>query len=171
MATVREKLTTKSMKYAKLTKEQFEELNEEFAVFLAAQSIDVSEWTKIKEEKPALAEKELEVFSDFVWEKVLSKANYVDHFSSDSLNLFKCGEDTIHRILVKVNKPGVDLLEKEDFNWFLDNSGDPAIEYLKGSKAYSKERNEEIFDLVRQGGVISNGELFEGILRLIEKKS
>jgi hypothetical protein len=159
------------MKYAKLTKEQFEELNEEFAVFLAAQSIDVKEWTQIKEEKPELAEKELEVFSDFVWERVLSKAHYVDHFSSDSLNLFKCEADSIQRILVKVNKAGVDLLQKEDFNWFLDNSGDPGIEYLKGEKNYSKERNEEIFDLVRLGGVISNGELFEGILKLITKGS
>ena len=120
------------MKYEKLTKEQFEELHEEFAVFLAAQSIDVEEWTRIKEEKPELAEKELEVFSDFVWEKVLTKANYLDHFSPGSMNLFKCGEDSIQRILVKVNKEGVDLLKQEDFNWFLDNSGDPRIEYLKG---------------------------------------
>jgi hypothetical protein len=155
------------MKYAKLTKEQFEELNEEFAVFLAAQSIDVNEWTQIKQDKPELAEKELEVFSDFVWERVLSKANYIDHFSSDSLNLFKCEADSIQRILVKVNKAGVDLLQKEDFDWFLDNSGHPAIEYLKGEKSYSKERNEEVFDLIRQGGVVSDGQLFEGIFRLI----
>ena len=120
------------MKYEKLTKEQFEELHEEFAVFLAAQSIDVKEWTQIKQEKPELAEKELEIFSDFVWEKVLTKANYLDHFSPASLNLFKCGEDSIHRIVVKVNKEGVDLLKEEDFNWFLDNSRDPQIESFFG---------------------------------------
>jgi len=155
------------MKYEKLTKEQFEELHEEFAVFLAAQSIDVQEWTQIKEEKPELAEKELEVFSDFVWEKVLTKANYLDHFSPASLNLFKCEQDSIHRIVVKVNKEGIDLLKKEDFNWFLDNSGDPRIEYLKGQKTYGKERNEEVFDLIRQGGVVSDGELYEAISKLI----
>ena len=157
------------MKYAKLTKEQFEELNEEFAVFLAAQSIDANEWTQIKQDKPALAEKELEVFSDFVWEKVLSKTNYLDHFSSNSLNLFKCHDDGIERILVKVGKEGIDLLKQEDFNWFLDNSGHPSIEYLKGRKPYAKERNEEVFDLIRQGGVVSDGELFEGIFRLISQ--
>ncbi len=155
------------MKYEKLTKEQFEELHEEFAVFLAAQSIDEKEWTQIKEEKPELAEKELEVFSDFVWEKVLTKANYLDHFSPASLNLFKCEQDAIHRIVVKVNKEGIDLLKKDDFNWFLDNSGDPRIEYLKGQKTYGKERNEEVFDLIRQGGVVSDGELYEAISRLI----
>ncbi len=155
------------MKYEKLNKEQFEELHEEFAVFLAAQSIDEKEWTQIKEEKPELAEKELEVFSDFVWEKVLTKANYLDHFSPASLNLFKCEQDAIHRIVVKVNKEGIDLLKKEDFNWFLDNSGDPSIEYLKGQKTYGKERNEEVFDLIRQGGVVSDGELYEAISKLI----
>jgi len=158
------------MKYEKLTREQFEELHEEFAVFLAAQSIDEKEWTQIKEENPELAEKELEVFSDFVWEKVLTKASYLDHFSPGSLNLFKCEEDAIHRIVVKVNKEGMDLLKQEDFNWFLDNSGDPRIEYLKGQKAYAKERNEEIFDLILQGGVVSDGELYEAIFKLISTK-
>ncbi len=155
------------MKYEKLTKEQFEELHEEFAVFLAAQSIDEKEWTQIKEEKPELAEKELEVFSDFVWEKVLTRANYVDHFSPSSLNLFKCDKDAIHRIVVKVNKEGIDLLKAPDFNWFLDNSRDASIEYLKGQKSYAKARNEEVFDLIRQGGVVSDGELYEAIFKLI----
>ena len=159
------------MKYAKLTKEQFEELNEEFAVFLAAQSIDAEEWTRIKEEKPELAEKELEVFSDFVWEKVLNKANYLDHFSQNSLNLFKCDEEGMERILVKVDREGIDLLQADDFNWFLDNSRDPSIEYLKGRKTYSEGRNQEIFDLIKQGSVISNGELFEGIRKLISEKT
>ena len=158
-----------TVKYAKLTKEQFEELNEEFAVFLAAQSIDVGEWTKIKSEKPDLAEKQLEVFSDFVWEKVLSNAGYLDHFSKNSLNLFKCGEDRIFRILVKVNKEGIDLLNEDDFNWFLDNSKDEQVEYLKGEKTYAKERNEEAFDLIKQGSVVSNGELFEAISKLISQ--
>ena len=155
------------MKYEKLTKEQFEELNEEFAVFLAAQSIDVKEWSRIKKEKPELAEKEMEVFSDFVWDKVLSKADYLDHFSSNSLNLFKCGEDHMERILVKVNKEGLDLLKNEDFEWFLDNSKDGSIEYLKGKKAYEKERNLELFELIRQGSVVSDGKLFEAIHEML----
>lgn len=155
------------MKYTQLTKEQFEELNEEFAVFLAAQSIDVKEWDKIKKDKPELADKELNIFSDFVWEKVLNKANYLEHFSKDTLNLFKCNENDMQRIVVKVNKEGINLLEDIGFNWLLDNSKDEQIEYLKGKKDYIKERNVEIFDLIQQGAVVSKGELFEGILKII----
>lgn len=155
------------MKYAKLTKEQFEELNEEFAVFLAAQSIDEKEWTKIKEDKPELAEKQLEVFSDFVWEKVLNKTGYLEHFSKDSMNLFKCNEKNMERIVVKVNKEGINLLNTADFDWFLDNSKDPRIEYLKGKKEYTSDKNQEIFDLIQKGGVVSDGKLFEAIHKML----
>ena len=155
------------MKYSKLSKEQFEDLNEEFAVFLAAQSIDAKEWARIKADKPDLADKEMEVFSDFVWEKVLGKTNYLQHFSADSLNLFKCDEDTIKRIVVKVNKEGINLLESNDFEWLIDNSKDPRIEYLKGSKGYSQERNDEIFDLIQKGSVVSDGKLYEAIFKML----
>ena len=155
------------MKYTKLSKEQFEELNEEFAVFLAAQSIDAKEWTSIKENKPDLADKEMEVFSDFVWEKVLDKANYLEHFSPDSFNLFKCDQDAIERIVVKVNKEGINLLESNDFEWLIDNSKDPRIEYLKGKKDYNKERNDDIFDLIQKGSVVSDGKLYEAIFKML----
>ena len=155
------------MKYIQLTKEQFEELHEEFAVFLAAQSIDVKEWDSIKKDKPTLADKELNAFSDFVWEKVLDRAKYLDHFSKDTLNLFKCNENDLQRIVVKVKKEGINLLDKKDFDWFIDNSKDSSIEYLKGKKEYSKEKNVEIFEIIQQGGVVGDGALFEAIYKII----
>jgi len=72
------------MKYRQLTKEQFESLHQEFAHFLASQSIDVNEWNQIKKEKPQVAEDEMNVFSDMVWDDVLTKTNYVEHFSKGS---------------------------------------------------------------------------------------
>jgi len=155
------------MKYTQLTKEQLEELHEEFALFLAAQSIDVKEWDTIKKDKSELADKELNAFSDFVWEKVLDKASYIDHFSKDTLNLFKCNDDDLQRIVVKVKKEGINLLDEKDFNWFIDHSKDSSIEYLKGKKNYSKEKNVEIFELIQQGGVVSDGTLFEAIHKII----
>ena len=61
------------MKYRRLTKEQFEELHQEFINFLATQSITGEEWTKIKAEQPKVAEEEMDIFSDLVWEGVLGK--------------------------------------------------------------------------------------------------
>ena len=76
------------MKYSRLTKEQFEELHEEFINFLATQAITVDEWATIKENTPETAEQELDVFSDLVWEGVLSKVMYLEHISPKQMDLF-----------------------------------------------------------------------------------
>ena len=154
------------MKYRQLTKEQFESLHEEFALFLASQSIDVKEWDELKKEKPQVAEDEMNVFSDVVWDDVLTKTNYLEHFSKQSINLFKCDENEIHRIFVKINKD-INLLEQEGFEWLLSNPTDDAVEYFNGTKNYSSERNTEIFDLIEKGSAISKGELHEYFSRLI----
>lgn len=155
------------MKYRQLTKEQFEELHEEFAKFLATQQIDVTEWKEIKKSKPEVAKEEMNLFSDVVWEGVLKKVNYLEHFSSGSLNLFRCDAEHIQRIVVTVSKDGFDFLKEADYKWFIENSKDDSIEYFKGQKPYLKERNSEIFDLIEKGSVISKGDLFEGVLKLI----
>ena len=153
------------MKYRQLTKEQFESLNNEFAQFLATQKIDVNEWKDIKANKPELAEEELNLFSDLVWEDVLNKVNYLEHFSKNSVNLFKTDKDSISRIVIQVNKE-IDLLNQEGYEWLLKHPKDDVVDYLKGIKNYTSERNPEIFDLIEKGSQISRGELFEYFSRL-----
>ena len=149
------------MKYRQLTKEQFENLHEEFARFLATQSIDVKEWNQIKKEKPRVAEDEMNVFSDVVWDDVLLKTNYVEHFSKTSVNLFKCDEEEIHRIAIKITWD-INLLEQKGFEWLMQNPMDSSVEIFKGTKPYkSDERNSEIFDLIEKGSAISKGEIFD----------
>ena len=53
---------------------------------------------------------ELELFSDLVWDNVLHKTNYLEHFSKQNMNLFKCEKLQISRVVVQVNKT--------DFNFF-----------------------------------------------------
>ena len=155
------------MKYRQLTKEQFEELHEEFAKFLATQHIDVVEWKEIKKSKPEVAEEEMNLFSDMVWEGVLKQVNYLEHFSSDNLNIFRCDAEQIQRIVVTVTKDNFDFLKDKDYKWFVENTKDDSIEFFKGQKPYLKERNSEIFDLIEKGSVISKGALFEGVSKLI----
>ena len=154
------------MKYRQLTKEQFESLHEDFARFLATQSIDVIEWNQIKKEKPKVAEEEMNVFSDVVWDDVLTKTNYIEHFSKTSVNLFKCDEKEIHRIVIEINWY-INLLEQEGFEWLMKNPMDNSVEIFKGSKPYNSERNTEIFDLIEKGSSISKGEIFQYFNQLI----
>jgi hypothetical protein len=148
------------MKYRQLTKEQFEGLHQEFAHFLATQSIDVKEWNEIKTEKPEVAEEEMNIFSDIVWEDVLSKTTYIEHFSETSVNLFKCNENEIHRIVIKINWD-INLLKQEGFEWLMQNPLDNSVEIFKGDKKYNSDRNLEIFDLIEKGSSVSKGEIYE----------
>jgi len=61
----------------------------------------------------------------------------------------------------------VNLLNTTDFDWFLDNSKDPRIEYLKGKKEYASDKNQEIFDVIQKGGVVSDGKLYEAIHKML----
>lgn len=153
------------MKYRQLTKEQFESMHQEFAQFLATQKIDVDAWNKMKSENSELVEEELNLFSDMVWDDVLKKVEYLEHFSKTSVNLFKCEKEAVYRIVITIDKE-IDLLSEEGYKWLLQNPKDDAVDYLKGSKEYTDERNYEIFELIEKGSQIARGELFEYFNRL-----
>ena len=157
------------MKYRQLSKEQFEALHKEFAQFLASQQIDVNEWVSIKKNKPEVADEELNLFSDLVWDDALTKTKYLEHFSKTDINLFKCEERVISRLVVQISKPDFDFFNEVDYNWFIDNTNHDSIQFLKGTKKYTKERNLELFDLVEKGSVISDGKLYDNLFKLISK--
>ncbi|KVV15847.1 DUF6495 family protein [Flavobacterium sp. TMP13] len=156
------------MKYARLTKEQFDELHTEFATFLASQSIDKGEWDSIKENKPEVAEQELDVFSDLVWEGVLSRAQFLEHFSKNHIFLFECFETDIKSIVLKSLVPEVDFLTKEGLQWLSDNMFTDTIEMKIGKKVFTEERNNSIFQLIQQGAFLTDGKLFTQINTIVE---
>lgn len=147
------------MKYSRLTKEQFEELHQEFINFLATQSITAYEWANLKENKPELAETELDVFSDLIWEGVLNNAEYLEHFSPKHMYLFRLAEDKMQAIVVNV-KNDVDITTQEGYDWLRENLMDDSVEFLQADKEYSEDKNLDKFKMIEQGAVITKGELF-----------
>ena len=154
------------MKYARLTKEQFEELHQEFINFLATQSITAEEWKTIKTNKPEVAEQELDVFSDLVWEGVLNQATFIEHISPQQMHLFRLNETNMHVIAVQI-KNALDLTTKDGFNWLRENLMDENVEFLQAKKDYSEDKNKDKFTLIQQGGVITKGDLFQFFDKLI----
>ncbi|MEY4963185.1 MAG: hypothetical protein RLZZ323_504 [Bacteroidota bacterium] len=156
------------MKYSRLTKEQFEELHPEFINFLASQSIDKAEWDTIKENQPEVAEQELDVFSDLIWEGVLTKAEYLEHFSKNHIFLFQCFDTYVNSIVLKSLVPDVNFLTKEGLQWLSDNMFTETIEMKIGKKVFTEERNASIFGLIQQGAFLSDGQLYQQINSIIE---
>lgn len=156
------------MKYARLTKEQFDELHAEFASFLATQSIDKSEWDSIKVNKPEVAEQELDVFSDLIWEGVLSRAKFLEHFSKNHIFLFECFDTEVKSIVLKSLVPEVDFLTNEGLQWLSDNMFTDTIEMKIGKKVFTDERNDSIFQLIQQGAFLTDGQLYTQINTIVE---
>lgn len=157
-----------SMKYARLTQQQLEELHPEFINFLASQSITAEEWASIKEEKPQVAEEEIDVFSDLVWEGVLSKVEYLENISEMHMHLFHLTDKEMKLFSVKVLNPEIDLRTEEGFGWFKRNFQSDFVEYLTASKAYSEDKNKDKFDLIQQGAAITKGDLYQWFEQIME---
>ncbi|MCK0109374.1 DUF6495 family protein [Flavobacteriaceae bacterium S0825] len=155
------------MKYARLSKEQFEELHQEFINFLATQSITADEWQDIKANKPEVAEQELDVFSDLVWEGVLTKAEYLENISPQHIYLFHLAEAQIELIGLKVTNTTIDLTTREGFSWLRENLMDDTVELFQAKKEYSEDKQLDKFALIQQGSVITKGDLFKYFDKLV----
>lgn len=149
------------MKYSRLTKEQFKELHQEFANFLASQQIDRNEWEDIKENKPEVAEEELDIFSDLVWEEVLTQAKWLEHYSKNHIFLFKLNRSEMESIIIHSHVPHADFLTEGGLHWLNENIFSKEVEVKRGKKSFGEDRNAEIFSLVQQGAMFSEGELYK----------
>ena len=110
------------MKYTRLSKEQLEELHPEFINFLATQSITADEWTSIKRDKPEVAEQELDVFSDLIWEGVLSKVKYQSDFV-EYLTASKAYSGDKNLDKFNLIQTGATITKGELYKWFDDIIG------------------------------------------------
>ena len=158
------------MQYARLTKEQLEELHQEFVNFLATQSITAEEWKDIKTNKPHVAEEELDIFSDLVWERVLSNAQYLEHVSSNQMHLFELNEDKMSLIAIKIENDGVDITTKEGYHWLQENLGDEKVVFFSATKEYTDKPNLDKFKLIQQGASITKGDLYRWFGRFVDVK-
>ncbi|MEM6687170.1 MAG: DUF6495 family protein [Bacteroidota bacterium] len=149
------------MKYTRLTKEQLEELHQEFINFLATQSITAAEWATLKEENPTVAEQEIDVFSDLVWEGVLRQAKFLENISPQHMYLFHLREDEMKLIAVKILNPAIDITTQEGFQWLRENYSTEEVEILTANKGYSGDRNADKFALIQQGSNITKGQLYQ----------
>ena len=155
------------MKYTRLTKEQFNELHQEFINFLATQSITASEWETIKTEKPEVAEQELDVFSDLIWQGVLKNAKFLENISPQQLFLFKINDKEIHLISIRILDDTIDITTAKGYAWLQQNYASDTVEFYTASKPFSDDKNKDIFSLILQGATITKGALYQFFDKII----
>jgi hypothetical protein len=149
------------MKYARLTKEQLEELHPEFVRFLASQSIDKAEWDTLKKEKPEVAEQEIDVFSDMIWDNVVSKAQWLEHYSKNHIFLFKINEEDMESIVIHAHTTHADFLTQGGLQWLNENIFSDEVQLTRGKKPITEDRNDAVFNLIEQGAILTDGTLYQ----------
>ena len=163
-------LFPRTMKYARLSKEQLEEMHEEFAQFLAAQEITKDDWDKIKAENTDQVDLQLDAFSHLVWDNVFDKVKFLELISPNHMYLFKI-DAALHLIGVKINQPLIDITTPEGYAWLKENLMNDAVELFQSKKEISDNLKADLFKLIQQGASITSGVLYGYFEDLISPKS
>jgi hypothetical protein len=155
------------MKYSRLSKDQFVELHKEFIDFLSSNSITFEDWTILKQNNDGKAEGLLDLFSDIVWAKVLDKTRFLENISKNHIYLFSFGNSQMNFIAIYTENKDVNFTTNDGFSWLRDNLFDDSVKMYNSNKNYSQDKLSDIFDLIKKGGIITKGELFNYFDELI----
>lgn len=153
------------VKYRSLTSEELQELEKEFIEFLVINGITADQWEVVKKEAKEKAELILEQFSDVVWEGVLRKTQFIEHRSPQEVRAFQCLPGKMILMGLKINDESIDLTTAEGFKKVQEKV--PSTSVYSTEKTYHKKREEEVFELIQSGSVISDGKLFKSIALIL----
>lgn len=148
-------------KYRMLSLQELEELKEEFIEFLIVNGIAAEDWERMKSTQKEKSEIILELFSDAVLENVLRKINFIEHRTKNEIRIIQCLSES--QVLVGIEVPqelGIDCTDPNSFNETKEFNLQ-GVKVFTTSKAYLKPREDEIFDLLESGGLITNDRLFK----------
>lgn len=143
------------MKYRLLSDDELEIFEEDLKQFLIANGIDGSEWEKINRSDKENAIRLVELFSDVVLQKVYEKVKYIEHRSPSSCLTFSFNKDNVELISINAKNDKADLSTPESIHKALTEQSSE-LTFFKTQKAYTKEREEEIHEMLMQGCVNSS---------------
>lgn len=155
------------MKYKRLTNEELKELQPEFVHFLAAAQITGLDWDKMKKNELTKAEELIEVFSDMVYDKVMSKIKFLEYREKKTLNIFYCTDEHITLVGLRVNEHSSLDLTAADVSSQWSESHAKAVNVIKTQRAYQKERGVEVFELLQSGCLITDDRLFNVLKEMV----
>jgi len=159
------------MKYRRLTMEELKDMENEFVRFLVSNGVTADDWEKIKIENPTKAEGLIVIFSDVVFDKILEKVKYIEFRSPHDIKTFRCLEDKIELLGLKVNgASGLNFTKGQplkDMLAYIKYAPEGGVQMYSAEKGY-KDNNpkKEIFNMLENGASISEGEIFEALLKL-----
>lgn len=160
------------MKYRTLNNDELEELETEFIRFLASNQITANDWEVLKRDEPEKVNRLIELFSDIVFDKVLAEVDYLEWKMSQDLRTFKFYEAHIEMVGVRVvGNTQLDFTASSTPEQMLQQmqlSG-AQLQLYTGERDYKKSRNQEVFELMEKGALISKDGMMFKTLKSLRK--
>ncbi len=150
----------KKPKYRNLSIGELEELEKEFIEFLVINGVEAHEWEALK--GTDRANEIITAFSDVVFEGIMRKHLFLEHWSPTGIKTFQCLPE-------KMIMVGADLKSGAEWN-LMEASVDALmrrfgeLEFYTTDKSYTQAREKEMFKMIENGCSISDGELFKKFL-------
>ena len=159
------------MRYHKLTEKQLHQMHREFSIFLSSQGIDKKKWNFIKQNKSKEVSKYINLFSDIVWEKILTNCEFIDFLSPDQIFLFETNKKIAHLLVVKLKSENLDLTTSRGFEYMLKIVHEDSVELFEASKSYTPSRNLFIYNQLKKGAIITKGERYKRLKSYFQNSS
>ena len=140
--------------------DELEELKDEFIHFLAANTITAEDWKSLKEEENEKAEQLIDIFSDLVMEKSLSNVRFLEKREAQNVLLFHAKTDEIDLIGLSIQNSDYDLTNPDHLAELTKDASKAEVNIFKSSKPYSKQREDEVFELLQTGCLVTDNTLF-----------
>ena len=154
-------------KYRLLTKDELHSLEPDFIKYLVLNGITKEDWVKLKANELEKAEKIMELFSDVVFQKILRNIKYLDFYDIHSIKCFKCEEEQIFLIGMDTKDENYDFTTPEGVARAQDHPPSDLQVYTT-SKAYNKDRQLEIFNMLESGCIISEGKIYNSLGEILK---
>ena len=139
------------MKYRILTDEELEVFSEDLKHFLIVNGVHAEEWEEMNKNDSEKAVQLVELFSDSVLQIVYEKIKFIEHRTEKSCMVFNLNSDNIDLISLNVKESSnANLSTPESIHEALVNKANE-LSIFKTSKPYSKNREEEIHEMLTQG--------------------
>lgn len=150
------------MKYKRLTPDELQALEQDFIHFLASAQITGPDWQKMKTQEPGKADELIDVFSDVVYDKVLSKINYLEYRDAKTLNIFYCAQDKVRLAGLRVmENSALDLTAGDVLNQWNEHMHNGGVTIVHSEKEYSVDKQTEVFELLQSGCFITDEKLYK----------
>lgn len=144
-------------KYRELDQEELQAFEKEFVEFLVINSITADDWVNIKKDEPERAHKIITLFSDVIFEKLMRQTQYLIKRSSQNIACFHYQADQAVLVGVETSDENIDLLAINSQSK-IPTEG---VNIYTSTKAYQKQREIEMFEMLNNGAEISDGKLYK----------